>query len=250
MTGGLASAQAHMLQAIWQPAPDPTHGFHTRGLAAYRSNANELAQRALAAAYPVVLQLLGSENFGALARLCWQRHPPVRGDLAQWGGALAGLIEQLPDLCGQEPYLSGVARCEWALHVAASAADAQMDADSFQLLTNSDPAQLTLVLAPGTTLVASEWPVASIVTAHLLAQPDLHAVAARLRDNVAETALVWRDGQAPRLRAATAGEERFIAALQRGHSLAGALQPARGLDLAAWLAQAFQSRLMVGVRAL
>jgi hypothetical protein len=221
-----------------------------RGLQAYRANGHVLAQRALAAAYPVVAALLGEENFGALARELWLADPPARGDIAQWGAALASFIEQLPDLRSAEPYLADVARVEWQLHRAATQADATTDPASFRLLAERDPAQLALRLAPGTGCIASAYPVASIVLAHgTVHEGDavtLEMAGERLRAGVAETALVWRAGLRPDVRLAQPGEHEFIAELQDGRSLADSLQAAPGLDFGPWLALAVQEQLLLG----
>lgn len=238
----LAAAQAGLLVAggdQWQ-----------RGLAAYRTNGHELAPRALAAAYPAVAQLLGDDNFRGLARSLWTAHPPGRGDIAQWGGELAAHIEALPGLIAEEPYLADVARLEWLLHRAASAADAALDAASLQRLTTHDPAALTLVLCPGAGCIASAWPVASIVNAHGVGQPSIEEAGRRLREGRAETALVWREGFRPRVREALPGEADFVAALQAGRSLADALQAAPALDFAPWLSAAVPSGLLVGAAVL
>ncbi len=108
------------------------------GLAVYRANAQASARRALEAAYPVISQLIGEENFAYLARDFWQAHPPIRGDLAQWGEPLAAYMAQAPQLTGLA-FLPDVARIEWALHVCAGAADGIQDASSFATLAERDP---------------------------------------------------------------------------------------------------------------
>ncbi len=138
-----------------------------RGLSAYRANAQALAPRSLASAYPVVFQLLGEENFEGMARQHWHDHPPERGDLAQWGDKLANHMAMLPGLLEQEPYLSDVARVEWALHLASNAADASMDLASLCLLAERDPAGVFLELSPGAACIVSPYPVVTIVQAHL-----------------------------------------------------------------------------------
>ena len=141
-----------------------------RGLTAYQANGHDLAERCLRAAYPVVAALVGDDSFATMARELWHRHPPERGDLACWGDALAAFVEPNPQLA-DVPYLADVARVEWALHRAAGAPDAAADPASFALLSQADPDAVTLRLAPGTTVIASVWPVATLVTAHLLAEP-------------------------------------------------------------------------------
>jgi hypothetical protein len=223
----------------------PTPLAH-RGFDAYRSNGHALAQRSLAAAYPATAALMGEANFAALARELWVADPPSRGDLAQWGHSLAGLIEQLPELNRAEPYLADVARLEWELHRIATCADAEFDAASLALLAGHDPGELTLRLAPGTCCLASRFAAASIVMAHRGEAVTLESAGERLRAGVAETAIVWRDGFAPRVRIARAGEPEFIAALQESRTLADSLQAAPSLDFGAWLAPAVHERLLLG----
>lgn len=262
MSLSLAEQQDALLQALRQPRHDGAIAWAAsrgglmadaggaqwrRGLTAYRSNAHELARRALAGAYPAVAQLLGEDNFAGLARSLWAAQPPGRGDIAQWGAGLADHIESLPALIGEEPFMADVARVEWLLHVAATAADAQLDVPSLQLLAAQDPAGFTLVLSPGAACVASPYPVATIVNAHIAGRPSLEEAGQRLRDGRAETALVWREGFKPRLREALAGEAAFIAALQERRSLADSLEAAPRLDFGRWLAPAAQEGLLVAV---
>ncbi|MFM7331116.1 MAG: putative DNA-binding domain-containing protein, partial [Brachymonas sp.] len=154
--------------------------FTVRGLRAYRANAQELSERALQASYPVLQQLLGQENFSHIVQALWRARPPERGDLAQWGQGLAGFLSQLPqlqDLLAEHAYLPDVARVEWALHTAATASDASLDASSFELLRSHDPAQLVLLLSPGAAVVRSSYPVVSIHQLHDARAGDCHGAA-------------------------------------------------------------------------
>jgi hypothetical protein len=247
MSAALAAQQQAFIAALFANGADAAEA--SRGWRAYRMNAAATAQRALAAAYPVVASLLGEDNFGALAREFWRSHPPRRGDIALWGEDLAARIEAIPELARAEPYLADVARVEWRLHTAATAADGAPDLASLALLTQADLAHVTLELAPGTAVVASPHPVASIVLAHAEGTPSLEHAGERLRAGVAETALVWRRGLKPCVRLAFDGEAAFVGALQEHRSLADSLQAAPALDVAAWLPFAVESQLLAGVRA-
>jgi hypothetical protein len=263
--GSLAAQQHALLQALLLPRQSdamktiaacahPARGggqkHLERGLQAYRSNGHALAQRVLAAAYPVVAALIGAESFDGLSRHFWQRCPPVHGDMAQWGGTFPAFIESLEELAREEPYLADVARVEWALHAAASEADGEPDAASLGLLQTTDPAALTLRLCPGARMLPSRFAVVSIVQAHLGASPSLQEAGERLRQGVAETALVWREGLKPSLRQAQPGEAAFIDALLQGRVLADALAGAPAFDFSTWLAPAVHSGLLLGARAL
>ncbi len=238
------------------------NNIKTRGLLAYQANAAAAAVRSLLAAYPVIAQLIGEQSFEHLARDYWAQHPPTRGDLAQWGGELHGFIASIPAL-QTEPYLSDVARAEWALYTVATVADQAADLATFALLTEHDPDVLTLQLAPGTALIHSIYPVASILTAHLYADlpasPSFEEVGHKLSHNVAETALVWRQGLRPRVAFCTESEANFVRQLLDGKSLLAALESSSSEDLATdsayfdfntWLPQAVQSGLLLGARLL
>jgi len=231
-----------------------------RGLQAYRANGQALAERALAAAYPVLVQLVGEENFAPLARHFWARHPPVCGDMACWGdllGAFVGASAQLAD----EPCLADVAHLEWLMHLASSAADVSPDAASFARLASEDPARITLTLGAGVALLASPYPAASIVNAHLLGSPSLQQAGQLLAEGRAEHVLVWRQGFRPRVRVSTAMEHRLLEMLMAGRSLLDALDaldavrlPGDGgtvpFDFNAWLGEAVQTGLIMGVHSL
>lgn len=224
-----------------------------RGLAAYVAHAGATAERALAAAYPTVQALVGDEAFALLARALWRRHPPARGDLAWFGETLPGFIgedEQLADV----PYLCDVARLDWSLARAESAADQEADAASFHWLTDGDPVDLLAVFSPGCALIQSPWPIVSVWQAHQPASQgggDAAFAAARraLQDNVAQTAWIWRAGWKARACAVGEDEARFLRAAMEQASLAQALNEAgEGFDFARCLQAGLQQGWWLGVR--
>ncbi|WP_332751332.1 DNA-binding domain-containing protein [Hydrogenophaga sp.] len=235
-----ATSATQQLQALLEPRA-------ARGLMAYQANGHELAQRSLLAAYPVIAQLIGVESFNALARDLWHSHPPVHGDLAHWGDALPAFLATNEQLIGV-PYLADVARVEWALHHAAGAPDAQTDLQSFERLSTEDPQTLTLVLAPGTAVITSPWPVVGLVTAHTEGQPSLAEVGQRVRHRVAETAVVWRQGLRPCAALCPAEVLGVLRALLARAPLPDALARAgTGFDFFDWLTQAVHSGQVIGV---
>jgi hypothetical protein len=253
----LAQQQQSLLNALFASAPKNAmdsvavrgDSMGARGLKAYQSNGHHLAQRALAAAYPVVAQLLGDESFGELARALWHAQPPVRGDIACWGEGLPDFVRDNAQLV-DEPYLADVARLEWALHRCASAEDAALRPDSLALLGTQAPDALWLQLAPGATVVRSAWPVASIVLAH---QADsgvsLADAGQQLREGRSQDALVWRQGLRPRVRQAMAGEADFVDQLCQGIAMGPALDASPDLDIQLWLTDAVQSGLLLAMAA-
>lgn len=207
-----------------------------RGLRAYRSNAALLAERVLAGTCPRAAALLGEENFGPLARRLWREQPPARGDLAQWGAGFADLLAGIPDIAADQPGLPDVARVEWALHRAATAADARQDPDSFVLLAREAPDNVRLRLAPGLRWLASGHPVVALLLEEQAATGG------------PQTALIWRQALRPRLRAARPGEPAFLASAVTGAALSQALDAGGpDFDFAAWLSPAVQEGLLLGV---
>jgi hypothetical protein len=254
----LSSQQEALLEALFDwPPPDATGrlakhasgvGSHAgRGLQAYQANGHMLAERALRAAYPVLLQMLGEESFAALARAFWHTDPPVCGDVAQWGASLNAFVRnsiQLQDT----PYLPDVAQAEWALHRCATAPDRETHLASLVLLTTQDPQSLVLTLAPGVVPLRSEWPLASLLLAHLQGVPSLQEVSAELQCRTAQDIVIWRNGFQPSLRLALPGEVTWLEALQTGVSLEPALTDTADLDFAQWLPLAVRTGLVLGVQ--
>lgn len=218
-----------------------------RGLKAYQSNGRILAHRVLQAAYPVLAQMVGEASFAELARAFWHACPPERGDMGCWGQGLATFVEGDEQL-RPEPYLADVARCEWALHRAAFAADAPIAHDTLAMLTTHDPTQLRLVLAPGLWYWCSPWPVAALVDAHSHQHHcTLPQAAAMLHAQQPQDVVVWREGLRAQLREALGGELAFLQALGSGASLLAAVEQAPKLDFSQWLPVAVRTGLLARV---
>jgi hypothetical protein len=255
-----ALRQQIMLRALWLDArPGVLAGWcrdgdrFARGLAAYRANAGALAERALAAAYPTLQQLVGDESFAALARAFWHRHPPERGDITTWGGELAGFVAAAQSLA-EEPYLADVARLEWALHTAAGAADSSAAPPGLERLADADPATLRLLARPGTALVESAHPIVAIWQAHRAeagaGDDRFAAVRQAFAESRADAALVWRAGWRVEVAALPPPDAQFTAAVLGGQPLGAALHAVQerspSFDFTAWLLAALQRGWLAG----
>jgi len=219
-----------------------------RGLAAHAGHLDAAAERALAASFPTVQALLGESSFAALAHAYRDAHPPVRGDLSRLGEALPDFIAASARLANV-PYLADCARLDWLVACAEAAADAVFEPESLALLDALEPARLALELRPGSALLASRYPVATIREAHRDAVLFERARAA-LRAGQGESVFVWRDaGWRARSALLADDERRFMAALLEAGSLGSALDGAgAGFDFAAWLARALASGWLWRVR--
>ena len=221
-----------------------------RGLLAYAANAAALAERALAANYPTVQALIGEEAFAGLARALWHRKPPSRGDLAWFSELLPEVVvheAQLVDL----PYLSDVARLDWALARAEVAADVRPEPSSFEVLARQDPGELFAVLAPGADLLESAWPIVSVWEAHhqpALAADPFALVREAIEARLAQSAWVWRAGWRVQVGEVTVEDLKFLRVLLRRASLGEALdQAGEGFDFSACLQRGLQQGWWLGM---
>jgi hypothetical protein len=283
-----ALRQQMLLRALWRDArPGVLAGWtrdgarFARGLQVYQANAGAVAERALAAAYPTVQQVIGAEHFAGLARALWQRDPPQRGDVAHWGGGLGDFLERAIEQASHEarrrgesgpdePYLPDLARLEWAVHVAHTAHDADGPVVGLDRLAGADIARLRLRARAGTQVLRSAHPVVSVWRAHRAPEGigqapggDREAtLRARLQQALlgagAEPALVWRAGWRVEVAALGLADAAFTLALLQGLPLAAALAateaPAsaaaadkRPFDFEAWLVAALNRGWLASV---
>jgi hypothetical protein len=221
----------------------------SRGLQAYRANADASAARALATAFPTVQQLVGEHDFALLARDHWRAAPPQRGDLGAWGGDFAQALSGDPRLADW-PYLADCARLDWTLFQCERAADATLDAASMARLADTDPARLVLDPMPGVALVASAWPIAQVHAAHHGDDPGaFDAAGAAIAARRGQTVVVARAGWKARVHVVDDAAACFLQALLDGVDLARALELAgAGFDFGAWLAGALEHGVLKGIR--
>jgi hypothetical protein len=226
----------------------------SRGLQAYRANAEALAERALSAVFATVQPLVGEENFQHLSREFWQAHPPLRGDVGEWG-------EQFPEwldahaAMARWPWLGDCARLDLALHHNERAADTVFDAASLALLESTDPALLVMQLMPGTALLRSRWPVATIHAAHrvdaALSEAAFAGVRAALDAERGEQVLVVRQGWRAHAQLLSQADADWSESLLAGTNLSGALERAGDhFDFATWLGTAVRGQWLKGVAVL
>jgi hypothetical protein len=256
-----ALRQQMLLRALWRDAaPGAWQGWVrapraglAAGLTAYRGHAAAVAERALASACPTVAALMGDESFAALARDLWRHHPPERGDLGEWGGALPGFIAGKAQL-EEVPYLCDVARLDMRVHRATRAADAPEAPAGLERLASDDPARLRIALAPGAALQPSAWPIVAIWQAHQRPAGDADRFAdarTALAERRGETAFVWRDGVVVRVESLDAADAAFTDALLASRGLADALEAAgSGFAFDRWLARALATRAVAAIEPL
>jgi hypothetical protein len=204
----------------------PAETFPAR-LAAYRGNVFGNCANVLAAAYPIVRKIVGTDFFEATAREYARVHPSTSGDLNEYGDALPAFLAEFlhtRDL----PYLPDVARMEWLAHRAYYAADAaRFDPMQLAGLPPERWVALRPLLAPGCALLVSDWPLARIWTVHqddYVGEFDVNLDAGPVR------VLVHRPLWTAAVQAIGAGDHRFLAAALENARLGDALEAAAAED--------------------
>jgi uncharacterized protein (UPF0276 family) len=138
-------------------------------MALYRGNLTATWEKTLAAAYPVLQQLVGEEFFGGLARAYGKSYPSDSGDLNQFGLHFADFLSHFEHVT-QYPYFPDMAALEWAVHRAHYAPSATaISAADIGRLTPEQLDDARFSLHPACRLLVSEWAVAEIWQSH---QPD------------------------------------------------------------------------------
>jgi hypothetical protein len=257
MSQTLLEQQSALLAALWSPTTAAPTG--EAGLPAYQRNARAVAERALAAAYPVLRQCVGEATLAALARDHWLDCPPLCGDLACWGAELPDWLSRLGPGHELPTWLPELAQAEWVLHRLATAPDPLPEPGTLARLVQEDPDQLRLEMPAGTQVQAFEAAVISVLLAHGLGdgsvEPSAQALQAaghRLQAGEPEQAVFWRQGWRPRVRLIDASEAVWLQALHAQPSLGAALRWLEahhpGLDLGIWLQEAVTQGLVLAVR--
>lgn len=131
----------------------------------YRNNTRLGLTSILANSYPVLEQLVGEAFFANLARAYIKQYPQKAGDRHTFGAHLADFLRTFKPALSL-PYLSDVARLEWATFYASLAPDAlRLDFDTLSAHLVQEP-ELTLVLHPSASWVSQQFNGLEIWQAH------------------------------------------------------------------------------------
>ncbi len=138
----------------------------------YRNNYRENLHDSLAAAYPILVQLVGSDFFKQMVRQFIAQYPSVSGNLHLYGAQMADFLAHFTAAKGL-PYLSDFSRLEWACHQAYFAADsASFDLLRLHELAEAEYEKLIWQCHPACCVLCSPYPLLAIWRAH---QPGAHS---------------------------------------------------------------------------
>lgn len=215
-------------------------------LALYRGNVLANARKALAAAYPVIEQLVGAEFFEGLVREYVRRSPSHEGDLTRYGDGFGEFLRDFEHI-RELPYLADVASLEWAAHSAHYAADADRF-DALQLASRPDEewGTLRVRLHPACAVLASPWPLARIWSVH---QRDYAGDRTVPFDDATHRCLVYRPQWRVQVGEVGAGEYAFLEFALEGATLHRCVDAAvladASFDLGPALAAWIEARVIV-----
>lgn len=209
----------------------------------YRNNVRVNRIAALVDAFVNVVQLVGADYVGALARAYVDCTPAHSANLHDDGARLPAFIrgfEPAADL----PYLGDVAEVDWLLHRAYFAADANaIDSSKLIELGPERFAAATVRLAPSVGLARSRlWPIADILQMHADGAPAQLGAGG-------QAVLIWREGLAVRWQALSEADADAMAALMAGTSIQEAVLQTN-TDASSLLAQLFGHRLVLAIEEL
>ena len=123
--------------------------------AVYRNNVTVSLIDAPEAGFPVVVKLIGAENFRNIAREYLRKEPPVSPLIMLYGAGFPAFLASFPPLA-KYAYLPDVARLEYALRESYHAADhTPVAPEALGQIAPDALSQLRFTLAPSLRLLAS-----------------------------------------------------------------------------------------------
>lgn len=198
-----------------------------RRLQVYRNNVFAGLTSALGAVYPVVERLVGDGFFRYAADRYIRLHPSTSGNLHDFGGAFAEFLAAFPAAAGL-PYLTDVARLEWAYHQVFHAAEhAPLDLSALRAIPPEGYLALKFHLHPASRLLHSDYPVLRIWEVN---QADYEGDGTVDLSQGGDQLLVIRRELRVELQPLGKGEYTLLTALAANHDLASACEAALSIE--------------------
>jgi hypothetical protein len=228
--GVLDGDSAEIVAAIRGDGLDPA-----ARIGIYRNHFLATLSASLQGTFPVVCRLVDERFFAYAAHEYLRAHPPHSRCLIEYGADFADFLADF-EPCNALPYLTDIARFEWALNIAGSVQEAApLPPQAFAEVPTNEAAYVALRLQPSLSYVLSPWPIDAIWLANRQSEVppvDLASGGARLEIRRDGDAVAWL-----RLHPATFA---FRQALAEGLALAEAFTASTQQDPAFDLAAAVQ----------
>lgn len=239
MTVSQSQFRAALLDAN-QPVPgglcDSAGAPAGRRYDVYRNNVVVSLVDAMKLAFPLVRQLLGTQNFDSLMPLFVRAHPPTSPLMMHYGADFPEFLDSLPQI-KHLGYLGCAARFDLAMRRSYHAADAPPFDPSVLAAPPEDLANLRIQRAPATQILRSRWPLYDIW--RRATDP-----AAPKPRNTAQAILITRSEYDPAPHLLPSGAATWFTALERctlGQAIENATAAAPDFDFEATLSLALSS---------
>ena len=213
----------------------------------HRNNVNHAHAAALAANFPAVRSLLGEQCFDVMAALYCSTTPTTCAVLAEYGGDVPAFIEGRTEFA-ELPFLSDVARLEWAANLSLHAAcDKSLTPEGLALLAQPAGTDADVHLTPVSSLqlLATPYPAEAIRRAAIENDADrLSRIAA-----APQWLATYRTLAGLRIESLTSGEFSLLSSLGRSSRLSPAFAEALAVDPALQLPETIGRFLQLGLLA-
>jgi hypothetical protein len=181
----------------------------------YRNHVTLALREALRATFPVTHRLVGETFFARLATEFIAAHPPRSPCLNEFGAELSAFVTDFAPAAAL-PYLSDMARLEWALNQAwHSSIEPPLQAATMATIDADVLANSTLRLQPSLQLITSQWPIEAIWRVN---QPGKDGSGVDLMMGGCEL-VVWREGDDAVFQSVPHGTAEFVRSMLLGQTL-------------------------------
>ncbi len=210
----------------------------------YRNNLFISLRDALGAVYPVVAKLVGDGFFAYMGHEFIKRHPSRSGNLHDFGAELSDYLKTF-EPAATLPYLTDVARLEWARHEAYYAASAPApDLSELGRVPREAYDQIRFELHPSAGLIASPYPVLQIWEAHQ-EESKVDASSVSLASG-GERVLVLRPRAEIVMKRSSVGEHELLSRFMEGLPLCEAVGAALDVEPEFDLESTLRQHLLLG----
>ncbi len=225
MSAALLASQRHLQALLMDEAPGDPGGLldaaSHRGLAVYRHAYRARLLEALRDNYPVLAQVMGDEDFDALAAAYLKAHPSRFASIRWYGDGLADFMASEAEVA--HPAFIDVARMDWALRGVFDAGDDEpLRLEHLQQLPPEDWPALRLQPRASARCLLLDWAVepAWAALARHAQQRDAGEVGEAPElpapEPLAHRLLAWRPQLETRWRSLEPGEGALVAAVFEG----------------------------------
>lgn len=189
----------------------------------FRNNFRTATEEALAGVYPVVRRLVGDQFFSFLVDHFLRCYPPRYGNLLQFGGDLPVFLNDFKP-AENLPYLSDIARLEWACHQVFHAQDSSpFNTQALAEVAPENTHQLIFELSSCSRLLYSPFPIFQIWSVN---QANYDGDQSVDLASGAESVLVARPHLELKLQKLNRADARFLQNLVAGSTLGQATETA------------------------